>query len=257
MRKLITTICLTIAVIVNCNLAISEEFKTINTREGVTISFIKNTPLKGIRAAAVLFAGGEGYIGVDVNKKTVGSNNFLVRTRKLFANFGVLTITPDAPSDMTNLKNNRGSSDYRTDISFLIKEIRSETTKPIWLIGTSRGTITIAYHAAELKIQGVVLSATVTVGINNDTVFGADLSKIKVPALIVHHENDLCWGSPVYGAEELVRYLTHSPKKHVLLFKGGESGSGRDCGPISPHGFLGIENQVVEAMTDWMFKALE
>ena len=256
MRNLTAIICLTIAVLVDCNLAISEEFKTINTREGVTISFIKNTPLKGIRAAAVLFAGGDGDIGVDVNNKKINSDNFLVRTRNLFAKFGVLTITPDVPSDMDSLKNDRGNSDYRTDISFLIKEIRRETTKPIWLIGTSRGSITVGYHAAGLKIQGVALTATVTDG-SHDTVYSANLGKIKVPALIVHHENDQCVASPPSGAEELIGSLTHSPKKHVLLFKKGESGYGRDCGPTSPHGFLGIENQVVGAMTDWMFKAVE
>ena len=237
------------------NVAISEEFKTISTRKDVTISFVKNTPLKGIKAAAILFAGGEGNIGIDVNNKTVKSNNFLVRTRELFAELGILTITPDAPSDMMSLKNGRNYLDYRTDISFLIKEIRNETTKPIWLIGTSRGSNTVGYHAAGLKIQGVALTATVTEG-NNDTIHDTDFSKIMVPALVVHHKNDLCHVSPSSGAQDVFESLTHSSKKHILLFEKGEIGEGRACGATTFHGFLGIEKQVVGAMTEWMFKAV-
>ena len=256
MKSLIITIFLTIALLLHCNMAISEEFKTINTRDGVTISYIKNTPLKGIKAAALLFAGGYGDIGIDIKKKTVDSENFLVRSRGLFAKYGVLAITPDVPSDTDSLKNDRGNTDYRTDISFLIKEIRKVTTKPIWLIGTSRGSITVGYHGAALDIQGVVLTATVTTG-NHDTVFSADLGKIKVPALVVHHENDQCGSSPADGAKELMSALANSPKRQMLLYEKGESGNSEDCGPTSPHGFLGIENQVVSAITDWMFNAVE
>ena len=123
MRNLTTTICLTVALLVNYHSAIAEEFKTINTREDVTISFIKNTPINGIRASVVLFAGGDGDIGIDIKNKTVESDNFLVRSRGLFSKYGFLVITPDVPSDMDSIKNDRGNTDYRTDISFLIKEV--------------------------------------------------------------------------------------------------------------------------------------
>ena len=255
MRNLTATLCLTIAMLLDCNVAISEEFKTISTRKGVTISFVKNTPLKDIKSAAILFAGGKGKIGINVNNKTVRSNNFIVRTRELFANLGILTITPDAPSDMKNLKNIRQRLDYRTDISFLIKEIRNETTKPIWLIGTSRGSNTVGYHAAGLKIQGVALIATVTEG-NNHTIFDTDFIKIRVPTLVVHHKYDPCRVSPSSGAENVFEQLMHSSKKHLLLFEKGDIGNGRDCGSNSHHGFLGIEKKVVFAMTEWMFKAV-
>ena len=255
MKHLTATLCLTLAALLDCNVAISEEFKTISTRKGVTISFVKNTPLKVIKSAAILFAGGDGNIGIDVNNKTVGSDNFLVRTRKLFSELGILTIIPDAPSDMEYLKNIRHSVDYRTDISFLIKEIKNETTKPIWLIGTSRGSNTVGYHAAGLKIQGVALTATVTEG-NNDTIFDTNFSKIMVPTLVVHNKSDLCHVSPSYGAEVVFKQLTQSSKKHLLLFEHDDVSYGRDCGPTTPHGFLGIEKKVVFAMTEWMLNAV-
>ena len=244
-------------VLAYCSVAISEEFKTIKTREDVSIAFIKNTPVTEIKAAAVLFAGGDGIIDVDVDNKFVGSSNFLVRSRRLFAKFGVLTITPDVPSDMDGgVKNDRGNSDYQSDIASLIKEIRKSTDKPIWLIGTSRGSITVSYHAAALNVQGVVLTASVTTG-NHDTVFGGNLEGIKVPALVVNHENDQCWVSPAYGAKEIISALTSASKKQTLLYTKGKAGDPDDCGPISPHGFLGIENRVVNDITNWMFESVK
>jgi len=69
MRILTARTYLAIVLLIDSSVAISEEFKTINTREGVTVSFVKNTPLKVIKTAAILFAGGEGNISIDVKKK--------------------------------------------------------------------------------------------------------------------------------------------------------------------------------------------
>jgi len=40
------------------------------------------------------------------------------------------------------------------------------------------------------------------------------------------------------------------------LFESDDPGFGRDCGPTTPHGFLGIEKRVVFAMTEWMLNAV-
>lgn len=255
MKKLTATLCLIVALVLHYHSVISEEYKTINTREGVTISFIKNTPSNDIRAAAILLAGGNGDIGIDVENETVGSRNFLVRTRSLFSKNGFLTLTPDLPSDLDSLKNDRGNTDHLTDLSFLVRQIREQTGKPIWLVGTSRGSITVSYHAAALNIQGVVLTSTVTTGMH-DTVFSGYLEKIKVPALIVHHEDDGCSASPARYATEIMYALNNSSKKKILWFREGDAGDGRHCGPTSPHGFLGIEDKVIGTMSDWMFKAI-
>jgi len=256
MKHFISTIFMAVALLGATNVAISDEFKTIKTRDGVTISFVKNTPLKGIRSAAILFAGGDGNIGIDVDKKTIESENFLVRSRKLFSDHGILTITPDTPSDLVYIKNRRHLLNYRTDISLLIDEIRNDTSKPIWLIGTSRGAITVGYHAANLKIQGVVLTATVTEG-DNDTIWDTKFRNIKVPALIVHHKYDQCFVSPFSGAKKVFEGLSSSSNRHLLSFDNGEIGSGRECGPTTFHGFLGIENQVIGDISEWIIQAIE
>ena len=77
-----------------------------------------------------------------------------------------------------------------------------------------------------------------------------------VLTLVVHNKSDLCHVSPSYGAEVVFKQLTQSLKKNLLLFEHGDVSYGRDCGPTTPHGFLGIEKKVIFAMTEWMFKAV-
>ena len=72
----------------------------------------------------------------------------------------------------------------------------------------------------------------------------------------MQHKYGACVASRFSGAEDVLNQLTNSSKKHLLVFEDGDIGGGRDCGPTSFHGFLGIENQVVAAISEWMFKAV-
>ena len=62
----------------------------------------------------------------------------------------------------------------------------------------------------------------------------------------MHHEDDECSASPARYATEIMYALNNSSKKKILWFREGDAGDGRHCGPTSPHGFLGIEDNV-----DW------
>ena len=73
MKKLTATLCLIVALVLHYHSVISEEYKTINTREGVTILFIKNTPSNDIRASAILLAGGNGDNGIDVEMRPLAA----------------------------------------------------------------------------------------------------------------------------------------------------------------------------------------
>jgi len=41
-------------------------------------------------------------------------------------------------------------------------------------------------------------------------------------------------------------------KIKILLFDGGKEAEGRDCGQLSEHGFYGLEEKVVRAITNRM-----
>jgi pimeloyl-ACP methyl ester carboxylesterase len=101
-----------------------------------------------------------------------------------------------------------------------------------------------------------VLSSSVTRagrkahGTLNDT----DLDEIRVPTLIVHHENDRCAVTPFAGAQALVRQLKRAPRKEFMAFR-GVSPAGDPCEGFSAHGYTGIDEEVVAAIAGWIKNA--
>src|SRR5262245_23972086 len=83
--------------------ASAQQVVTIPTRPGVTISYLLLQP-GGPRpptAAVVLLAGGNGALGLaaDGSITTPLVNNFLIRSRQLFANNGLYVAALDTASD--------------------------------------------------------------------------------------------------------------------------------------------------------------
>ena len=46
--------------------------------------------------------------------------------------------------------------------------------------------------------------------------------------------------------------MTHSPGVRVLVVNGGVQRSEKACGSHSPHGYYGIDGQVVGAISNWI-----
>jgi hypothetical protein len=77
------------------------------------------------------------------------------------------------------------------------------------------------------------------------------LGKIRIPVLVVHHEQDGCAHCAFADVPLLVEKLAHSPRKEVLSFKGGQS-KGDPCEAMAYHGFNGLEREVVQTMAAWI-----
>ena len=74
----------------------------IPTRPGVSQRMVVLSP-QSPKAAVILFAGGHGGLQIFPNGSFKwGEDNFLVRTRQLFADQGFLVTVVDAPSDRQN-----------------------------------------------------------------------------------------------------------------------------------------------------------
>ena len=74
----------------------------IPTRPQVTQRFVYLAP-ENPKAAAILFAGGDGGLQIQSDGTFKGgADNFLVRTRQLFAQQGLAVAVIDAPSDRQN-----------------------------------------------------------------------------------------------------------------------------------------------------------
>ncbi len=192
--------------------AAEERFENLSTREGVTVPSWVISPGK-VHACVILFSGGSGRLKID--EAGIGkTGNFLIRSRYHFVEQGLVTLIPDVPSDQGDLVVLCIGQDHITDVKKMIAWLRaSYPDKPVWLVGTSRGTISAASVAAHVKGQegpdGIVLSATVTRRSHSgkDSVYSTAIEKIKVPSLLVHHEKDECYVTPYEDIPELLSDL--------------------------------------------------
>jgi len=210
-------------------------------------------------AAVILFPGGNGKIGIAADASIRNTGNFLVRTRQTWLAQGVAVLIPDVPNGWDDLLNRRSTTDYATDVAALVRLARERTRAPVWLVGTSNGTIAAAAGAARLtrgEIAGVVLSSSVTrlgrQARQSETVFSVPLGDINVPVLIVAHQDDTCVATPPTDAERLRAALRATPRGEVVMATGGLPPTSAPCEARSAHGFLGIETEVVARITGWM-----
>lgn len=230
----------------------------IPTRPGVTETVAVQIP-DHVQAAAILFPGGDGLIGVSegAGRRIKREGNFLIRSRDKFYAAGIATISLDVPSDQSDGISGgfRLGAEHAEDVAAVLAWVRAKTKVPVWLIGTSMGSISAANVAARLgnKIDGLVVTSSVTVPFKRDPSAGSgvlsiDLDKITVPALVMDHVNDACQVSPPENAAVIAKQLTKSPRVAVKLIEGGNSPKSGPCEAFSYHGYLGVEDKAVAAI---------
>ena len=247
----------------------------VKVRPGVTVKYLalkkpKTTPTN----AVMLFAGGNGLLNLQPNG-SIGTNlsgNFLVRSRDKFVQKDLFVAVVDTPNQVAIDGNVRLSSQYAQDMAHVIADVRTRIDKggKVWLVGTSSGTISAASIAARLprltpptkdnlrRPDGTILTATQTTlvkGLCGKTVFNAKLSAVNVPALVASHLADGCKCSPPKTSVKVIAALTGAPAKQNKTFSGGLPPKSKDpCMAFTPHGFLGVEDKVVDAIADFVGK---
>ncbi|RQZ20755.1 alpha/beta hydrolase [Burkholderia sp. Bp9031] len=231
----------------------------IPTRPGVTQRFLFIAP-EAPKVAAILYAGGHGGLQIDPSGKFGwGEGNFLVRTRMRFVDDGIAVAVIDAPSDRQSapyLSGFRQSREHTDDARAVIAWLKEQLHVPVWLVGTSRGTQSVASIAIALAgsggPDGIVLTSTILREDRGRTaVPDMDLASIRIPVLVVHHEKDGCKYCPVSETDSLMKKLNQSAKTDLMVVTGGAS-RGDPCGAFGYHGFNGVESNVVDAVSAWM-----
>jgi hypothetical protein len=230
----------------------------IPTRPNVTQRLLVLAPEKP-KAIAILLAGGHGGLQITASGSFGwGKGNFLVRSRQLFADQGLLVVVVDAPSDRQGppyLSGFRGTPQHVMDLKAVIAWCRKQADLPVWLVGTSRGTESAAYTATYLTGKdgpdGLVLTSTILTDTKEFSVPALQLDRIKIPVLVAHHVNDGCSHCPYASISLVMDKLTAASKKQLLPVKGGTS-RGDPCEAYAYHGFNGIEPEVVKKIAEWM-----
>jgi hypothetical protein len=233
-----------------------QQIVTLNTREGVTQSFFVPDPATvAPEATALLFVGGVGGINLRLEQGQVrfGAGNFLPRSRGEFLRNGVLPVILDNPSDR---QGGAGMSDdccigreHERDVRVVLGELTQRFPGlPLFLVGTSRGTISVAYLGRALagEIAGIVLSSSLWRIRHPGALAAFDWSSLRVPVLLVHHRDDACWAT-------LYSDIPAAAAKYPLVsVRGGKPTQSGPCEPFAAHGFWGKEPETVDAIAGWM-----
>jgi hypothetical protein len=225
-------------------------------------------PPGGARMALVLLVGGGGHLNLDDRgcpRALVG--NSLVRFLPLFHAAGFATALVDAPSDRPGedgLAGFRITREHAEDLGKVIADVRARTDGLVWLVGTSRGTLSAVNAAAQLRgaaaPDGIVLTSVLMLGGRGgqkpwvtQTVFELPLEAIRVPVLVVGHAADSCPRSPA-GLMAGITARTGAAREQVVTVTGGSGTSTGAAGTIeacegrSPHGFIGQEEAAVKGI---------
>ncbi len=239
----------------------AQQVVDLPTRPGVTERMLVLAPAQPT-ATVLLLTGGSGHVLIRDNGEVPSAENFLVRTRELFLQQGFAVIVLDAPSDRPRpvfLGNAfRDSGEHMLDLGAAVQWARQKFGKPVFVIGTSRGTQSAA-HAAEVLAapaapDGIVLTSTILKrsprGGDGRAVPEMDLSHVAMPVLVVHHAEDPC---PVCAPSLLPSLMKKfAPGRAELKTYTGGGNEGDPCEPWSHHGYNGIEAQVVGDIAAWI-----
>lgn len=187
-----------------------------------------------LAGVVLLIPGGDTLLHLSPSGET-SSTNFVIRTRDALLAAGFAIAYMDNPSDLREA----------------IAHLRS-VAKPIVILSTSRGTIVAAQNAARLGADGpdlLILTSPVTVTMRFNSLADVNLKPITIPTLVVTNTGDTCRVSPPGGAAGLVSRLGG----HVDFVQFSSSQIiGDPCEPFAPHGYLGIESEVLAKIIDWI-----
>jgi len=231
----------------------------IPSRPGVTVRALLLAPAQP-RAAVVLLAGGHGGLQLRPDGGiTWGAGNFLVRSRQLFADQTLLVAVVDAPSDRQAspyLQGFRLSDEHVADMQAVIAWLRQQQPGlPVWLVGTSRGTQSAAYVATQLGgaqgPDGIVLTSSILRDRHSRPVPDMALDRLRIPVLVVHHEQDGCEHCYFADVPLLMNRLGSTPRHQLLALAGGNS-QGPACEARAHHGYNGQEADVVAQIARWI-----
>lgn len=240
------------------------ELVKLPVRPGVELRIAIEPPSGQAAAYALIFAGGHGKIQLDDSGQPHGlRGNFLIRARQLLSARGIGLVLVDAPSDRQGergLAGYRLSAEHAADIGQAVGAVRQRFGRPVWLVGTSAGTASVAIAAASLagaqRPDGVVFTSSITRQFRGrgNTVFNANLAAFSGPAYVISHEGDACEATPAADAPRLLQALAGARPKKLQIFTGGSPPQSEPCEARSQHGFLGIEAQVMNAIADFILR---
>lgn len=232
------------------------EVRSISTRPGVTMDFLFMAPdLAQNRDALILFPGGNGAVPFRLTSSgTPYGWSFLVRSAEAFTKNGLAIVAVNPPSDHpTGMSASfRESREHAEDIAKLTDYLETQGFEHIYLVGNSRGTLSAAALATQLKdkrIKGIVLTSSLEY---DSFMRWLPLEQLQQPVLMLHHREDSCRVSSFTEAVKTRENLRNHTSVDFVEINGGAAARSEPCNDLSAHGFFGMEDKVVQIIADWV-----
>jgi pimeloyl-ACP methyl ester carboxylesterase len=237
-------------------------------RAGVKLKLLLDKPEKP-DAVLVMLPGGLGNVGVASVSGSAGvgkelQGNFLVRTRDEYVKKGLAVAILDTPSDRPDGMPVpfRMSKAHAQDLIAVVEALKQRLAVPVWLVGTSRGTISVARGLVEEspQVSGAVLTSSILQagekwpirGSHPNVLLNMPLENVTVPVLIVHHRKDACEETPPARVEDLKGKFKKARTVELKWIEGGLPPKSDPCQALSAHGFYGVEGEAVLSIVDFV-----
>ncbi len=236
----------------------------ITSPRGVTLKTVIIAPAAPAKVAVILLEGGEGLVEVEgTDDPVIKSSGFLARNADTFAAQGLLVVLPGPPSDHPEGIgiDYRISEEQGVDVGAILAWIDAHVSLPVWVVGMSKGSFSAANAAIRLNdsVDGFAVCSASTApqggsiaATHPHGILDMELVQIAMPALVVGHQDDSCPGTPPSGVASIAEALTAADPVVQKIFTGGDPPQSQSCGPLSPHGYFGIEDEVVTTMASVM-----
>ena len=236
----------------------AEDLVVISPRPGITMQILISE-VTNAKAVVVLLPGGHGQLQIKQGKIGKLTGNFLVASRFQFNAQELTTALLDAPSDRQDhpglTSKYRTTAQHAHDIMAAVAYLRERFQRQVWLIGTSRGSTSVAGVAEKIAVNGpdgIVLSASIGVAHHKGgTLRDFKLSRISIPTLVVHHVHDRCHVTPFAGAKRIYEALTSTKHKKLAVIRGGRTSLNK-CSGSDHHGFMGVRAETIQVISDWI-----
>jgi pimeloyl-ACP methyl ester carboxylesterase len=206
------------------------------------------------KATLVLLPGGDASSGKIIEGKPA-SGNFLSRSREYFYAEGFNVVVAYRASDLRNLEYGyRTTKQHVSEIEKVISYAQKQYGKPVWLIGTSRGSISATAATIALgdaQIAGLVLTSSVT-SKKEGAITTQNIASITIPTLVVHHKNDACHICVPAEASKIIDSLSRASTKKFILIEGGSNPQGDTCAARHWHGFINFERETAQVIAAWI-----
>jgi dienelactone hydrolase len=223
------------------------------------------------KGAVILFAGANGRLDITSGGEITKLRfNQLVRTRELYERAGYVTLVPDiAPGFKVGAsgvaEQYRASRAFAQDIGATVKYLRGIVPKPIVAVGTSRGSLSVANAVSKLKGDSnqrpdaaVLTSAFLRLGtqvpdLSVYKIANGNARALDVPTMVAWHVADTCPHTLPSAVPPFRTWYQGSGRTlSEKSFSGGLPPKSEPCEAFAPHGFYGLDPDVVAAITGFV-----